>query len=163
MEEAVHQLRQGLVQGVLTRQAVDGLLSATITALSIPCEADGTRSVGSQRKRRREGQGQRPKKAEMAWGWRVRPALENDEATAASAGHTARSGSVSGPAKDAEPQETHSDRAWEYFTAAQRAAKGGGMVRTTYLICNLKRFPICSDLQFDAFSNLFCFGSLISL
>ena len=143
MEEAVHQLRQGLVQGVLSRNAVDGLLSATITALSIPCAADGTRSVGAQRERRRERQRQRPKKAEMAWGWRVRPALENDEAPAASVGHTAGSLSVSDPAKDAEAQETPIDRAWEYFTAAQRAARGGGMVRTTCL-SNFKHFPLCS-------------------
>ena len=42
MEEAVHQLREGLVQGVLTRHAVDGLLSATLKALSTPYEANST-------------------------------------------------------------------------------------------------------------------------
>lgn len=142
MEEAVHQLRQGLVQGVLTRHAVDGLLSATITALSSSCEEDGSKSVEHRRNRGvHHRQRQAPKKPEMAWGWRVRRVVEDDEvmtaaAAAAAAGKTGRSGTVdetNGPVKNISypgPQESPADRAWEYFTAAQRAATGAGMVRT---------------------------------
>ena len=143
MEEAVHQLRQGLVQGVLTRHAVDGLLSATLTALSTSREEDGSESVEHRRNL------QAPRKPEMAWGWRVRRVVEDDEVIAASAGagaappagaaaavETGRSGTVdetNGPVKNRSYtglQESPTDRAWEYFTAAQRAATGGGMVRT---------------------------------
>ena len=83
MEEAVHQLRQGMMQGVLTRHAVDGLLSATITALSSSCAADGSGPVEHRRAHRPDSQG--AKKPEMAWGWRVRRVVEDDEIIAAGA------------------------------------------------------------------------------
>ena len=135
MEEAVHQLRQGLVQGVLTRHAVDGLLSATLTAMSSSCEAAGSRPVEHRRNRHAHPQSKAAKKPEMAWGWRVRRVVEDDEVVAAAAVGTGWSGTTDeagGPVKNGSQirlQQSPTDRAWEYFTAAQRAATGGGMVR----------------------------------
>lgn len=139
MEEAVHQLRQGLVQGVLTRHAVDGLLSATLTALSRewPHDAYDTETFSSHRGQyRSRRKGRASKSTEIAWGWRVRPAVDYDDGAAAfgttSSGSATSVGSGDGDAASkagmALKNNTPTCRSWEYFTAAQRAATGRGMV-----------------------------------
>lgn len=122
MEEGVHQLRQGLAQGVLGRHAVSGLLNATLSALS---SEQQPRHLSSRRRgggrggaAGRRGGTRKQKKATVAWGWRVRPALEEAE--------EGEQGEASATARTEQKEDTPADRAWAYFTAAQRAATGRG-------------------------------------
>ena len=122
MEEGVHQLRQGLAQGVLGRHAVSGLLNATLSALS---SEQQPRHLSSRRRgggrggaAGRRGGTRKQKKATVAWGWRVRPALEEAEEW--------EEGEASATARTEQKEDTPADRAWAYFTAAQRAATGRG-------------------------------------
>ena len=131
MEEGVHQLRQGIAQGVLTSHAVHGLLNATIDALATATVSDNAQEGGARKA--------------LAWGWRVRPAVEEaeedeDEAVGdgsasgtaegkeAAGGRRRLAASTGQPAVSEEQRQrgVALDRAWKYFTAAKRAARSGG-------------------------------------